>query len=799
MKHLWFWMLCLSVCLSATTSIVVAADEEGATLTQSAGFGGVGFYRPNHWGIVNVHVANRTEKDSEVEIVNVFPSDRQIQFAMKAWVPALSLRRLSIPVRVPANVVESETMPGLGIDTIQVRKGPSGEVRGRAESGLLRLERQTEVTMAMIQDPDVDGPARLAASARTIGAGRSNRRIVYVGTKEFPYFPAALDVLDVIAISAARPALDDLQVQSLRSWLLGGGRLWIMADRVDPRFAARLLQEDWNVQEVGRTNVTTLHVHGIGATTEPRYFEEPADFVRLSAPGWQVLQTHQGWPVSLSRRVGHGLVMLTTMSHTGLVQIDNSPTLPLEELARVFLRPKDVSPVTAGTMKPYLNAQIGYSVVSRNVVAGLLAVFIVLLAVAAVALRRGEKSHWSIASGAALSLAAAGVLLVIGAAKREGVPLTQASSQFVRVSPSQDHALISGSMSLYTPRDGEGGLWSAGGGLGWPEMSGQSGEVRMMWTDTDKWEYVGLKPAGGTVKFASFDASVKVSSKTRVICRLTESGLEGVIEHPPGQDAGVSFEDAVVTSSQGLVPIALNNDMKFRLKDGVPRLSGRFLLGNLDLQTRRARQEIYNRIAFAKAHSTTSDDDLNLYIWGSALPSPVMMVKDGNHRDSALYEFPLEIEPVAPGTKVRIPPSLIAVNEVRGLSNVVINTPGTAPGTKIDQSMAGMTTFRFQMPREAMPLDVESGKLHLMIDAPDRAVEVSLSRPDETPKWEKLAPGLSVEQALDLAAIGTPVVSADGGLIVRLRVGEPSTFDPSRPPIWSLRQIALELTGTVRK
>lgn len=795
MRQACIWMFCW-LCLGVGVSVVAAAEEEGANLTQSAGFGGVGFYRPNYWGIVNVHIANRSSTDSEVEIINVFPADRQIQFGIKAWIPAMSLRRLSIPVHVPEHLVEQPSVPGLAVETIQVRKGASGEVRTRAEPGLLRLETQTHVTMAMLQDAEVDGPSRLAASARTVFPGRPNRRIIYVASKDFPYFAAALDVLDVIAISAATPTLDDLQVQALRSWLLGGGRLWIMADRVSPGFMARLLQDDWTAQEVGRTTLNSVHIHGLGGTPEPRFFEEPADFVRLSAADWQVLQTHQGWPVALGKQVGHGQVMLTTMSHTGLVQVDDSPTPPLEELARWFLHPKESSPLTAGTMKPYLNAQIGYSVVSRHVVAMVLTLFIVSLAASAVMLRRRDRPQWSVVSGVALALGAAGVLLVIGVAKRQGVQLTQASAQFVRVAPSQDLALISGSMSLYSPRDGEGGLWSVGGGLGWPEMSGQSGEVRMMWTDTDKWEYEGLRPAGGTVKFAAFDAAAKVHARTQVTCRLTEAGLEGVVENPPGLDAGVPFEDAVVTSPQGLMPVAIDRGLKFRIDSGVPRLTGKFLLGNLDLQTRRARQEIYERIAFAKSQANRSDDSRSLYLWGSALRSPVEMVKDGIRRDSALYEFPLQIEPVAPGTKVHIPPMMITVDEVRGLSNVVINSPGSPPGTKLTQTMAGVTTFRFQVPREAMPLDIESGKLHLTLEAPERKVEISLPRPDEPPKLVAVMPG---EQTLDLSSIGNPVVTTDGGLIVRFKVGEPPTFDPGRPPIWSIRQIALELTGTVRK
>ena len=75
-------------------------------------------------------------------------------------------------------------------------------------------------------------------------------------TARCPPLPEAFDGIDHLVLASNRLADDPVGVRAVRQWLMRGGRLWVLLDRVDPDVLAPLLGDALDFQVVDRVSLT---------------------------------------------------------------------------------------------------------------------------------------------------------------------------------------------------------------------------------------------------------------------------------------------------------------------------------------------------------------------------------------------------------------------------------------------------------------------------------------------------------------------------------------------------------------
>ena len=523
-------------------------------------------YRQGVWGIVEVLAVNRTDRVAEAESVAWFVADPTLQFSRRVVVPPHATLRTTCPLRIP--VLPDPEARYVDFLSEQVLPAPSGESRMSPQEAMMAsqpLVLDAEVpAVGMIGDvkaehprtgPDVyhtadgDGPPEPDQSvyemvvAAKLELGMS-RRVSVFDAKDLPPDPALLDVLDVLVLSTDRLAADAGGVLTVRDWVLGGGRLWIVLNEVQAETVSALLGDAFTTVLVDRVNLT--HLSLINARLDPAQqtpveveLEQPVGLVRV-IPAWSHSDGYGQWLACRflatfggGTRIFHGVVT-RGLDPPGYA---HWPILRQESLDK---RPvADVGPVE---LQPFLSQQIGYRILSRTTVTVLLGSFLAASVLAGFWLdRRGRPEHvlWV----APLLVVITSLIFVsVALATRKSVPPTVATVARVAFEPGVGTAHSWGLVAMYNPEASREPIGAANGGRFFPDMTAMSGERRrVVWTDDGTWHWSQLElPAG--VRTAEFDRPLPLD---RVLdCRATfgPDGLEGTIgPHPFGE-----LRDAVI-------------------------------------------------------------------------------------------------------------------------------------------------------------------------------------------------------------------------------------------------------------
>ena len=146
-----------------------------------------------------------------------------------------------------------------------------------------------------------------------------SRRVSIFDSRDLPFESALLDVVDVLVLSTDRLASDPGGITIVRDWVLGGGRLWILLDEVQPDTVAALMGDAFATAVVDRVDVTHLEMSNARMdpgqqTTVTIDLEQSVDHVRVVPVGVTVTDTVNGWPAAFWQPMGAGRVFFTTLS-----------------------------------------------------------------------------------------------------------------------------------------------------------------------------------------------------------------------------------------------------------------------------------------------------------------------------------------------------------------------------------------------------------------------------------------------------------------------------------------------------
>src|SRR5262249_37128419 len=150
--------------------------------------------------------------------------------------------------------------------------------------------------------------------------GELSAHIQLPGRGPLPATAEAFEGIDHFVIASGRIGEDAAGTRALRHWLLRGGKVWVMLDRVEPEAVAGLLGDALDFQVVDRVGLTRFTIEtrsGDRVVQDPaqaQQHERPVDFARvLLPPTERPIHTVEGWPVWFMRRLGRGTVYFTTL------------------------------------------------------------------------------------------------------------------------------------------------------------------------------------------------------------------------------------------------------------------------------------------------------------------------------------------------------------------------------------------------------------------------------------------------------------------------------------------------------
>jgi len=408
---MWSLRRCLMVAAAgvfvAGAPTVAAEESPGEAAVVSASVGpaaGIRRLRPETWGLVGLNVLNGGDQPADVLATMYFSGDPSFQYARQLWVPARSKRYSWCPLFPPSSTrpqtPESEEMADTPAPTPELTQAEvksllfdrsgSGEefVRDGAEpllgSRLLPIH-HGRMTTAVVTDSGAGGPPDTWEDHDAIEVVLALREsaelspaVVDLYEDFLPPVEESLDGLDQLVLASDRLADDAAARRAVRRWLLAGGRLWIMLDRVEPETVELLLGEAFRCRVVDRVGLTRVVFEGFsrdagGFTGPPRDFEQPVDLVRVLAADAEVIFKVGGWPAAFWQRVGRGDVLFTTLGAAGWVSSSGGgplavATKPLEFLGLRLTGRRDPPLVEPGEWEAYLTEQIGYRIAGRGFV-----------------------------------------------------------------------------------------------------------------------------------------------------------------------------------------------------------------------------------------------------------------------------------------------------------------------------------------------------------------------------------------------------------------------------------------------
>jgi hypothetical protein len=772
------------------------------------------------WVSLQFTVENRSEMAKLARVVVFYPSQPDLQFVRDLWVPAHT-RRTSWLSLGPAPEQPRELSRDIAYQLFDRTDGTNREVHRRDPERLLtrgvvyaRREPTTALyldSVLMADDPDpLDDPDSAdSESLRLMQTFRETRRlsgrVSVIRERYLPPNAEAFDGIDHFVIAGNRLASDPVGRRALRHWVLTGGTLWVLLDRVDPDVIAPILGDGLRFQTVGRTTLTTLRLRAPKqdrSQSEMQDFDRPVELVQVDLSGSEtVLFEVNDWPAAFSQSVGHGRVIFTTLGARGWYRprtprdppsrFEHLPDLPVATAAFVqlpwYIQP-DTKPaeLPVDDLAPLLRAEVGYEVVGRRTAGIILVVFLAVLVLVVLALRQSRAPEIIGLGAPVVAVAATAAFVIVGTSSRNAVPSTAAAVGIVSVSPENSEQRWRGLFAVYNPVSGAVQLSAQHGGLVDFDQSGLEGTTRRrVETDIDTWHWENLSfPAG--VRVGPFQSTGKTD--VLAVARFGTTGLDGHLTTGAFRDPS----DAVLQTRTGaLLAVQLNADGSFHVDSSAVLPPNQYLPGTVLTDRQQRRQDLYRRF-FAESKPDEPPERDRLFVWAETNELPFVVPGAARTVGAALLIVPLQYENTDAGS-LTIPAGFMQLTAV---------VDGQSVLPTLERSGPTRMRLRFQVPEWVRPFTIERAVFHIRVRAPARRFTVlGVTEGQPVPLLEQLAP----VGPLRVEITDTKLLKTDpaGGLFLEMVVSERIGPDGKEHPMklkdellmWKIEDLSLEVAG----
>ena len=785
-------------------------------------------YRPGTWTVVEVNVINKTGQDAEVESTLRFLDEPTLQYSRRVTVPPRSNLRTTCPLLVP-ELPPSQTSARFVTERAGIREGENVNNRLPNEAilapqslllehevpsvGMLADMEQVPPHGAYIQqdtgipaDPPVPDQSYydlVLAAKRSQGLSRST---TILDSEDLPPYLTSLDALDVLFVCSDQIAEDPVGISVVQDWVLGGGNLWIALDAVQADTVSVLMGDAFATTVVDRTRLTSAAIENIRPSAtedeEPTKldFEIPVELLRVVPHGVTVTDMVNGWPAAFWQPFGHGRVFFTTLGPAAWMRPTTSqdppprdgedatpffPRKPLGVLAAECLtarRAHDQQP-----LEPFLSKQIGYWILKREAVLGILAAYcLMLLGSCFWFLRTSRAEHilWI----APLAAAATGaVFLGIATNTKRSVPPTVGTIATAVLEPGLGTAHLSGLAAIYNQDVSRESLGATQGGILVPDMRALSGQRRRInWSDESVWQWNELELPPG-VRTAPFEHAIHLERSPACRVRFGRRGLQGSLSASPF----TGFEDAIiVVPHQNVTAAKIGGNGAFESTSDDVLEPGSYMAGTFMGDRRMLRTLVYDQVLARDSERDLPERPM-LYAWADAadigftFPQP-------NRFGSILLSIPLQLEKCPRGIDVVVPPPFVPYR-LAPAPNRQNAVAGSIVGRWLETELTATYWIRFQLPSSVLPIEPTRATLTTDVRAPSRTIEI-LAISEGNPVTVKTLVHPIGTYSAEVNRPGLLKLDEEGGLLLAVRVSRDEWL--SQTP-WRIDSLQLEVAGTV--
>lgn len=541
---------------------------------------------PEQWCDLHLRLENSGDTSRDLLCTSYFETDPGLQYGRKIWLPPHARLTLSHPTLIPR--VTRDQASSININTLLIDRTAGAEVLLKSESEQLRHDRTLMLTQQSRNTGIVyggSGASEVPQEIMDLVIGcrvtqRLSNKLTILADDFLPTDENSLRYLDHLVIADNRLTEDYAAMVAVRRWLHGGGRLWVMLDRVNSELLERLLGDDFQGHVVDRVGLTSVRVDGAptpkspeGEIGETLTFDEPVDMARLVVAGMKVWHTVDGWPAALTMPWGEGRLFVSTVgprawikptpperlaTEDPLLKTAFIPRTPMADLSTLILANRESPLLLTSDVESLAREYISYKIPNWTLIAGVMGGFLGVLVVAGLLswrLQRLEHFGWY---GSLLATLASLMFLVIGQSNRQGVPPTESSVQLAQVISGTDDVRSRGAIAVYRTEPSEQAIETRRGGVIAIDMKGMEGTTRRMITaDLDTFHWEGLPQPSGLHLFSESTSEAN-SRRYEARCSFNEQGLSGRFTGNPGTGS-----DAMLATQFGRIGVKMSADGSF--------------------------------------------------------------------------------------------------------------------------------------------------------------------------------------------------------------------------------------------
>lgn len=815
-------LLPLVLCLGADA---LRADELPPTDPRAgvrvlAGPDSVLYYAPNRWGTLKLSLTNSRDDAVELLCSTYFEGDDTLQYGRKVWLPPRSRFETSHLLRAPKDRAPDQQfweLRTLVLDPRQTQETLGQQAEGELQSRTsLRVTGRAPVTVLLGRnEPGSAGKAissyELVLTARYQQDLAEN--FVYQLGEVCPSTEEAYDAVDQIVIADDRLLHDPAGLTAVRRWLHGGGRLWVMLDRVSPRLCEALLGDESSCRVVDRLGLTEVafesRQHG-GRSTPSVDYEDPVEFVRVVADGMDVAWSVNGWPAVLWQNFGQGQLVLTTISGDALVRPRTAADIPrhrdgsrqtaymaetvLSELSTQFFVTKSKFPISQASSAAHVNEQVGYAIPSRSLIVGWLTGFLATLCGMGLWLTRRGRLEWFAIGAVAAAVVVGGALVGAGHATRQAVPPTTAVLQFVRPIVGTNDVQISGTVGVFSPHSGVAQISGTDGGWVMPDADGTSGAARrLVWTDFGRWQWE-LLPQSPGLHTAAFQEAITTSVSSRATASLDERGVVGRWSLPEGLRPG----DGAIVTPTGRIGIEFFPDGRFTAAAEQVLARDQFFLARVLTDEQHRRTRLLSEQFSVRDNFVTRP---MLVFWTERWDSGLRFQEPSRQTGSALVALPIVLARPPVGSEFVLPAPLLPYRETFGPDQPTpVGFYDYRIGKWLERYQPMSTWLQFHVPASLLPLKPLSARMVLQVSGPVGKLSVAGQHGDRVaPIHTWLDPVGTLSWTIDQPELLS--LSPNGDFKLRIAAGDPDrpeltahqSADISHVSFWQIESLTLEL------
>ncbi|MEC9092465.1 MAG: hypothetical protein VX438_07160, partial [Planctomycetota bacterium] len=381
-------------------------------------------------------------------------------------------------------------------------------------------------------------------------------------------------------------------------------------------------------------------------------------------------------------------------------------------------------------LKTDLIQQIGYQVISRKTVILVLSVYTLVLVSTGIWLGIRQKLERLFFIGPALALLTAFTFFGIGLSNQKSAPATVASFQFIQTIEGGNELQVDGMSVLYSQENQDFELGATNDAELKPLRNNPSGELeKTAWQIDGTWNFAGNKIEPGLEAYR-FTSNVPTEKSIVAPAVFGTTGLVGAINNSFSTS---DLEDSILALPSGKNLTVRLNEQKFQLSDDQQLPPGQFIQSNLLTDKQRWRQSIYQD-QFPEDQWEDWVKTPTLFAWSDPIATDIRYPENFRRVGGALIRIPVILKKSPPGSQVTIPAAFVGVTNVLNSRNAISPSFNSKSKQWIGSISKETTTrIRFQLPREVLPLKLESATLSIQsIKALDRILEIKSGRKTRT-------------------------------------------------------------------